>query len=197
MKDYLIQTFPAVSEMPNVHPLLVHFPIALLTAYLITEVLSVFFKSDDLKVAAKWMLYLGTLGAVAAAAVGLLGAEGVYHEGEVHGIMQSHRDYGLNVCALALILSGWKLFSTEEAHGFARFLQILIGVVIVANLALGSDQGALMVYKYGVAVDAVEREDTGVPGHSHSHGGGGIGSEINEWIHGLIEREHKIRPHSH
>ncbi len=196
MKEFFMQYFPALGEMANVHPVLVHFPIALLTMYLIVEICSVFSKGEELRITAKWMLYLGTVGALVSAVVGLLGAEHVFHEGDVHGLMQKHRDYGLNVLALSLLLSTWKIFSIEESTGVARLIQIFIGIVIVVNLSLGADRGALMVYKYGVAVDAVPREELpAVAGHSH--GNGGIGAEIGEWFHGLTAEEHKIRAHSH
>ncbi|MCI0733069.1 MAG: DUF2231 domain-containing protein [Methylococcaceae bacterium] len=195
MKELFLQYFPGIAEMANIHPLLVHFPIALLTGFIVSELLSVVSGSKDLRIAGKWMLYFGTLGALAAAAVGLLGAEGVFHEGEVHEQMSRHRDYGLNVVALSLFLCAWRLTEGRDLLGLSRIIQNALGVLILVNLMLGADLGGGMVYKYGVAVQAVPREEMSEMG-SHEHGGG-IGSEIMEWVHGFVEEERVIRKHSH
>ncbi|MGH8549353.1 MAG: DUF2231 domain-containing protein [Methylococcales bacterium] len=195
MKELFLQYFPGIGEMANIHPILVHFPIALLTGFVVSELLSVLSGNKDLGVAGKWMLYFGTLGALAAAIAGLLGAEGVFHEGEVHGQMSRHRDYGLNVVALSLFLCGWRLFAGQDLLGLSRTIQNAVGVLILVNLMLGADIGGTMVYKYGVAVQAVPKEELAEMG-SHEHGGG-IGPEILEWAHGLLEEEQVIRKHSH
>lgn len=195
MKDFFLQYFPGIEAMSNIHPLLVHFPIALLTGFVLMETLSLISGKNELRVAAKWMLYLGTLGAVAAAFFGLRGAEGVFHEGEVHAQMSQHRDYGLNVVAMSLFLSTWRLFEGSDLIGLSRIIQNLIGLLILGNLMLGADIGGVMVYRYGVAVQAVARdEQPDMPTHEH---GGGIGREVLEWFHGLFEDEMEIRQHSH
>lgn len=195
MKEFFFQYFPGIGEMANVHPILVHFPIALLTGFLVCELLSVASGNKDLRIAGKWMLYFGTLGALAAAIVGLQGAEHVFHEGEVHDQMSKHRDYGLNVVAMSLFLCGWRLFEGRDLFGLSRVIQNVVGVLIVANLMLGADIGGTMVYKFGVAVQAVSREEVSEIGvHTHA---GGIGPEIMDWIHGWIEEERVIRKHTH
>lgn len=195
MKELFLQYFPGIGEMANIHPVLVHFPIALLTGFIVAEILSVITGKKDLRTAGKWMLYFGTVGALGAAVVGLLGAEGVFHEGEVHSQMSKHRDHGLNVVALSLFLSLWRLIEGRDLVGISRVIQNSVGVLVVINLMLGSDIGGVMVYKYGVAVDAVPREDVAeVALHEH---GGGIDTEIMEWLHGLFEEEQVIRKHSH
>jgi uncharacterized membrane protein len=195
MKELFFQVFPGIGAMANIHPVLVHFPIALLTGFIVAELLSVLSGNKDLRIAGKWMLYFGTLGALAAASVGLLGAEGVFHEGEVHDQMSRHRDYGLNVVALSLFLCAWRLIAGQDLLGLSRAIQNAIGILILVNLMLGADLGGIMVYKYGVAVQAVPREEMAEMG-SHEHDGG-VGSEIMEWAHGLLEEEQVIRKHSH
>ena len=195
MKELFLQYFPGIGEMANIHPVLVHFPIALLTGFVVAELLGVITGNKELRAAGKWMLYFGTVGAFGAAVVGLLGAEGVFHEGEVHSQMSKHRDYGLNVVALSLFLSLWRLIEGRDLVGISRIIQNSVGVLIVINLMLGADIGGVMVYKYGVAVDAVPREDLSELA-SHEHGGG-IDTEIMEWLHGLFEEEQVIRKHSH
>jgi uncharacterized membrane protein len=195
MKEFFLQYFPGIGEMANVHPVLVHFPIALLTGFMVAELLSIVTKNSDLRTAGKWMLYFGTIGALGSAVVGLLGAESVFHEGEVHGQMSKHRDYGLNVVALSLFLCTWRLIEGRDLVGLSRVIQNALGLLIVANLMLGADIGGSMVYKYGVAVQAVPREEMAEM-ESHEHGGG-VGEEILEWVHGLFEEEQVIRKHTH
>ena len=195
MKELFFQYFPGMADIANVHPIIVHFPIALLSGFLVAEILGLLSGSKDLRTAAKWMLYFGTLGALVAASVGLLSAEGVYHEGEVHFYMLKHRDYGLNVAALSVVLTTWRLVEGRDFVGISRLIQNLVGILIVVNLMLGSDLGGTMVYRYGVAVDAVAREEIEqTVSHAHSDD---VNDEIMDWWHGILERDHDIRMHLH
>ncbi len=62
---------PGLGGMANIHPLPVHFPIALYSAFFPTELIVVVFKKKELRDAAEWLLYLGTLGAIGTVATGL------------------------------------------------------------------------------------------------------------------------------
>ena len=195
MKELFFQYFPGMADIANIHPIIVHFPIALLSGFLVAEILGLLSGSKDLRTAAKWMLYFGTLGALVAASVGLLSAEGVYHEGEVHFYMLKHRDYGLNVAALSVVLTTWRLVEGRDFVGISRLIQNLVGILIVVNLMLGSDIGGAMVYRYGVAVDAVARErNEEIVSHAHSDD---VNDEIMDWWYGILEGGHDIRMHIH
>jgi len=198
MKEIFQQYFPGFWEIANLHPVAVHFPVALLTGFVLAELLSLVTGSKELRIARKWMLYFGTIGALVSVSLGLLGAEHVYHEGDIHGMMSKHRDYGLNVLALAIILTTWQLLSGGNSSGFTRIIQNFIGILLLVNLSLGSDLGALMVYQKGVAVKAVIRDPVVASSHHHNSG---IRGELTEWIQGYIGRRHKhvhkIREHSH
>ena len=56
--------------MQNIHPLIVHFPIALLFLAGVLELVHLFLKKPQLDLLARWFLYLGTIGAGAAALSG-------------------------------------------------------------------------------------------------------------------------------
>src|SRR3954454_19920282 len=49
---------------PNLHVVLVHFPLALLVAGLGVEILSVLYRRTTLRAAGRWMILLGALAAV-------------------------------------------------------------------------------------------------------------------------------------
>jgi uncharacterized membrane protein len=164
MQNLLMAVFPGIAQMENIHPLIVHFPIALLNAFFVMELLGFVLKKGEFRVAATWMLYLGTLGALAAVSAGLWAAHTVPHTDEEHAIMIDHRNLGLIVLALAIVLSVWRI-RVRGAFSFKwQVLHLALALVALAVMASGADHGGLMVYKYGVAVKAVP-----VKGHHH-HG---------------------------
>jgi len=155
---------PGVREMANVHPLLVHFPIALLTAFLIVELLAVIFKKESLENVASWMLYLGTLGAMVTVAAGWIAAQSIAHGSAVHDVMETHETFGFTVLVLAVVLSLWRLLAGAPVSVMGRALHLLLAFIMVGVLTAGADLGGLMVYKYGVAVKAVQQPKN----HDHS-----------------------------
>ncbi|WP_168175380.1 DUF2231 domain-containing protein [Methylocaldum sp. 14B] len=154
MTDFISQVLPGVGEMANIHPLLVHFPIALLNAFVAMELLGLLLAKKELRTAASWMLYLGTLGALAAVAAGLWAASTLPHNEEVHEIMARHRTYGLTVLSFAIILSLWRMIAGSAISKIGQFFQLLFGVIMVGTMTFGADLGGLMVYKYGVGTKA-------------------------------------------
>lgn len=168
--------FPGISEMPNIHPLAVHFPIALISAFLLTELLGLLTGKEELRAAATWMLYLGTLGALGAVAAGLWAATTVQHLEEAHAILLRHRNLGITVLALSIILSSWRIYARGRFSKRGQALHLVIAFVTALIMALGADKGGLMVYKYGVGVKAVKAQ-----GHIHDGMGGmsqGEGEDI-------------------
>ncbi|MFQ5587167.1 MAG: DUF2231 domain-containing protein [Thermodesulfobacteriota bacterium] len=152
--ELLAKIFPGIAGMTNIHPMVVHFPIALLNAFLIMELLGFLLKRENLRTAATWMLYLGTLGAVGAVSAGLWAATTVSHTHEVHDIMVRHRNIALIVLTLGIVLSVWRLHARGRFSLRGQLLHLLLAFVMVTIMAFGADLGGLMVYKYGVAVKA-------------------------------------------
>ena len=162
MIELISKILPGIGEMANIHPMLVHFPIALLNAFVLMELLAYLLKKEELRVAATWMLYLGTLGAAGAVAAGFVAAGSVPHDSEIHAIMIRHRNFGATVLCLSLILSIFRFISIDKT----RTVQLFIGIITVVTMTFGADLGGLMVYKYGVAVQAAPQPE----GHEHSGG---------------------------
>lgn len=168
MMEFIAQLFPGAASMANIHPLAVHFPIALLTSFVALESLALFSRSgESLRLAASWLLYLGTLGACVAVAAGLWAAATVPHPEEVHAIMEKHEKFGFAVLSLSIVLSVWRLTNAARFSRLGQVLHWLLAVIMVVTMALGADLGGLMVYRYGVAtqtMDATPRD------HDHPDG---------------------------
>jgi uncharacterized membrane protein len=180
--DLFFRIFQGISEMPNIHPLIVHFPIALLTSFLLMEFLNLVTAKESFRAAATWMLYLGTVGALAAVLAELWAASTVEHSEEAHKVLLRHRDLGITVLALSVILSAWHIYAGGSFSRKGQAFHLAVAFIMVTIMALGADKGGLMVYKYGVGekaartaeaeghIHAGEEDMAGVAGEEKGHG---------------------------
>ncbi len=152
--------------MPNLHPMVVHFPIALLTTFLILEILSLILKSESLKTGASWMLYAGTLGAFGAVLAGFRAAATLEHSDEIHAIIESHEHLGLVVLLIAVILSLWRIVFKRKLAGSWWIVYLALSIIMVIVMSFGADLGGLMVYTHGVGIKAEAKADPGAGGQS-------------------------------
>jgi uncharacterized membrane protein/mono/diheme cytochrome c family protein len=95
-----VETFWLWQFLGRLHPLMVHFPISLLCVALVLELIDWKRKSDQLRSAITILIWIGTLSAVMAVALGLLLAS----EGEYGGdSLEIHRWSGITTMVLASV----------------------------------------------------------------------------------------------
>lgn len=163
--------FPGLHSLDNIHPLFVHFPIALLLGFLGIELFAALFNKQDWRRTASCFLYLGTVSALVTVYFGMQAAQTVAHSEAVHDIMMQHKSYGITVAVLSVVLSFWRWFVRASFGVVGSILHILLALATCFILFLGADLGGLMVYQYGVAVNAVQQpKHIHHSTHSHSHG---------------------------
>ncbi|MDD5461788.1 MAG: DUF2231 domain-containing protein [Methylococcales bacterium] len=155
---------PGISGMDNLHPLLVHFPIAFLSVFFALDLVATLAKKTQWRSVASWFLYMGTVAAILTVITGLIAADSVAHGEDVHGIMEHHETIGISVLSLAILLSLWRMKSGALIRGGANGFFLVLSSFLFVLIMLGADLGGFMVYKYGVAVNAVP-----VPEDSASH----------------------------
>jgi len=160
---------PGISSMDNIHPLLVHFPLAFLSTFFALDVIATLAKKQHWRNIASWLLYFGTVGAVFTVIAGFIAANSVAHGDDVHAIMERHEHLGVSVLSLAVLLSAWRLKSGGVIQGGANSFFLSLAGLLSVLMMLGADLGGLMVYKYGVAVKAAQVSDVGVHEHRHDH----------------------------
>ncbi len=143
---------PGARGMLNYHPLFVHFPIALWAGALVFEVIAVVRASDDWHRTAARLLYLGTLGALAAAATGLYAEEAVMETGPARDVMELHQALMLIATSVAIGLCMFAFFLRQRFTPRLRKLFLAGLVALVVLLTVGSDRGAQLVYQYATSV---------------------------------------------
>lgn len=167
-EEILVAIVPGTMSMPNIHPLLVHFPIVLLPTFFFLDMAGSLFNKDNWRRVASWLLYLGALTAVMTVIAGYFAAMTVPHGIEVHYIIEKHKVYGIIIAGVAMILSIWRLLGKTLPRREANVLQFLLSGIVCVALILGADLGGLMVYKYGIGVEAAVTKTIDNIEHKHA-----------------------------
>jgi uncharacterized membrane protein len=140
--------FRGLDALQNFHPLVVHYPIALLTLSALLYVVAWVSRRESWAWTALWMLVLGTLGAALAVWTGLRAGAGVMVAQSVRDhILIHHKHTMIAVFAMSAMLCAWALAARPmPQRGRAGFVVLMAAMVLL--LAVGADYGAWMVYGY-------------------------------------------------
>ena len=164
---------PGIAAMDNIHPLVVHFPIVLLTIFFFADTLGGLFSKPAWRKFATPLLYIGTLTAMLTVAAGFQAAYSAPHNDATHAIMLRHQTFGITVTVLALLLSLRRYFAADDFLITKTYGHFALSGLLVILMTLGADLGGLMVYQYGVAVAPVMKKNVsdiqGQSQHTHSH----------------------------
>lgn len=138
----------------HLHPMIVHFPVALITVGFLAEVVSLFFKDEKcLSKTGFYLMLLGTLGAIAAWSTGhLFTTEPA--QGAIVNIFEKHETGALITMIVMIIGSGfrvWLLLRKMEDTEFKwiAFVFYLLGFASVTYTGL---MGGNMVYNFMMAL---------------------------------------------
>ena len=145
---------PGVQHLQNIHPLVVHFPIAFLVGAALFYFLSWIFRNQTFATTAFLLLILGTLAAGAAVGTGLYGEEGVMVSRSVRDhLLEYHENIMLGTLGLSIVLSIWALIARPFPKK-RRWIFLVLLVVLLGVMTVGADYGARMVYDYNAGGNA-------------------------------------------
>jgi uncharacterized membrane protein len=150
----LERILPGASDLQNIHPLLVHFPIAFLYGAALLYFLASISASERLKWTALWMLMLGALGAAASLSSGLYAAPGLMVSESVrHELLRHHKHLMVAASAVTGVLTVWAL-ATRPMPARGRYLFLAGLIAVMWLIAAGADIGGQMVYGYNAGGSA-------------------------------------------
>lgn len=152
----------------NIHPLIVHFPIALLISFVVIDSLGAVFKLHGWRRLGTQLLGLGALSTLPTIAAGFWAAFNTPHDAVTHALMEHHEHAGIVVGVVSVSLALWRIVWGLPKDLMARTLSGILVLILTVALALGADLGAMMVYGHGVAVKTSPQAEIPV---SHAHGG--------------------------
>jgi uncharacterized membrane protein len=145
---------PGVQHLQNIHPLVIHFPIAFLVGAALFYLLSWILRNQPFATTAFLLLILGTLAAGAAVATGLYGKEGVMVSRSVReNLLERHEELMLATLGVSVGLAIWAVFAKPFPKK-KRLLFLFVLLVLLGIMTAGADYGARMVYDYNAGGDA-------------------------------------------
>lgn len=158
--------------IPNLHPVMVHFPIALIAVSALFHVAAIATRgkacATHCAILAHTTLWLGALAAVPTALFGWLAFNSVNHDEAGHIAMLAHRTWALATLAVLVVLAGWDAWRSKvDAVPAWWFAGAVIGAWgMVATTAW---HGGELVYRHGLGVLSLPAAESG-QGYGHAHG---------------------------
>jgi uncharacterized membrane protein len=138
----------------HLHPMIVHFPVALITVGFIAEVVSLFFKSEKcLSKTGLYLMVLGTLAAIAAWSTGQLFTNEPT-QGEIVSIFERHETGALITMILMIIGSVFRLWlvMTKKEETRLKWVAFSIYFLGFAAVTFTGFMGGTMVYNFMMAL---------------------------------------------
>lgn len=138
--------------MKPVHPILVHFPIALLALSVAADLVDFFADIESLSNTGWWALLGATLGGVATAAAGAYDMRRATLTEDVHHRVHRHMKVGLVLLAAMLGLTVWRWWIFAGPTAAVPVYYLDIALLTVALAAFQGWLGGELVYSDGVFV---------------------------------------------
>ncbi len=151
----MFETFlPGVRHLQNIHPMVIHFPIALLGSAALFYVLAWVFASETFASAGFMILIFGTISAAAAVGTGLYAEGGVMVSFSVRDhLLHHHKYFMLTTLGISIALAIWA-FIARPFPKRGRLSFVALFLVLLGIMSVGADYGGRMVYDYNAGGNA-------------------------------------------
>ena len=148
--------------LSNLHPQIVHFPIAILILYAVFELIGIILKRDSLQKTAHLLLAIGVLTAIAAVLTGNQAAELVKLKVSTNfeSLIEEHETFAT--------ITLWYFFATlvlrtylilkQKFSGVYKYLFIPIVLVGIYFIYQTGNHGGKLVYKYGIGTEVMQND---------------------------------------
>jgi len=144
------------SFLAEIHPKVIHFPVALLTTYSVLEIVGIIFKKEFLSKSALLILCLGVITAFLAVLTGNQAAtDFLYWSEESSALLSQHQANATYLLWLSAITCGIRLYAllTKKFAGYIRYGFLILAVIILFLVIRTGLYGGDLVTKYGIGTD--------------------------------------------
>ena len=141
-------------DTTHIHPMIVHFPIALIIVGFLADLIGTIWKKEFFSKVGFYLLILGTLGVVAAYFSGNLAGGGITEAGPLKQALETHEEAAqlslwlmIGVAVLRIALMIFKKYS-----GSLQWIAVLLFFLGVISIARTGFYGGELVFKHAAGV---------------------------------------------
>jgi uncharacterized membrane protein len=134
-------------RLQEVHPSIVHYPLALLPTAVVADLLGRATGSETLREMGRVLMPVAAAAAAVSAVTGLVAQEEVAVDGVAEELLVTHRNLNLSLVTLSTALAAWRVRTERPGPGY--FALALAGL---GALGYSAYLGGKMVYEHGVGV---------------------------------------------
>jgi len=137
----------------HLHAMIIHFPIALLMAGFLSEIIALFVKKEFFSNTAFYLLLLGAMGATVAYITGSYAGEGI-EEGPLKIPMELHQQAATFTLVLAIITALFRIviFYFKYNRKWVIWTGIILFTALAGSVARTGYLGGQLVYSHGAGV---------------------------------------------
>lgn len=126
------------------HPVVVHFPIAILLLGLLAEILHLTRRRDSYAQTARFCAILGAVAAVVATVLGLMLEE--HYDGNLHDLLERHEMLGIATAVLAVFAAGFYVAADPARRDWRFWLARILLLAACLTVGLAGHLGGSLVY---------------------------------------------------
>ena len=134
-------------RLQEIHPAIVHFPIAVLPLALGADLIGRLTGSRALSEVGRVLMPVAAAGAAVSAVTGLIAQEEVNASGVAGDILVTHRNLNLSLTAITALMAARRWSEDEAGAGY-----LALGLAGLGALSYSAYLGSKMVYEHGVGV---------------------------------------------
>ena len=144
------------SWAPNLHPLVIHFPIVLVLTAAVVDLVDVAFeRSPWLRTATTTLYVTGALSLIVAFITGREAGATVLVPGMAYPVLTAHKMWALATTGYCIVLAALRLVLLRGEggrHRRRRVLLLAMGLVAIVLVQQTAERGARLVYEFGTGV---------------------------------------------
>lgn len=149
--------------MGDIHPIVVHFPVALLATYSLLEITGIILNKEFINKSALLILCLGVFTAFLAVLTGNQAATYfAYWTDESLALLSQHQTYATYLLLFAVIACGFRIYSVikKKFTGYIKFSFLIIASIILFLVIQTGLRGGDLVKKYGIGTDLYQNDES-------------------------------------
>jgi uncharacterized membrane protein len=147
------------SFLADIHPKVVHFPVALLITYSFLEIIGIAFNKEFISKSALLILCLGVVSAFFAVLTGNQAAsEFNFWNEKSNALLNEHQTYATYLLWSSSIICGLRIFVVlkKKFTGIFKYIFILFALIMIFIVYQTGMHGGDLVKKFGVGTELLE-----------------------------------------